>query len=241
MLLYTRVKSKSEYLPANMSAAPGSSEVGLLRRICLTLLLCASFSGAAIANDAKQQIDGSDDPNSDWSILVFAGKNVRGFQSYPFKSTPGDQTLAGASVAWTPIDLPYGIVAGLDGGITIRDDGDEFDRPGTSAEFWAGPTLRHTGIKLGPILAKPAITVGLSAVTGSNGLERERELEFDGNAALLYYISPEIGFSLKSIPNVDLVYRLQHRSGARHVSYLPTIGRMGDTNNANSFGIRYHF
>ena len=213
----------------------------MLKRLWLTALLSALFSHSAFANDRTQQTASDVGNTGDLSVMIFVAKNVRGFQSYPFKSTTGDQDLFGASAAWTPIDLPYRLKAGIDGGIAIRDDGNKFTQGGTSGEFWVGPTLRHEGISLGPILVKLSATVGLSGVTDSKGLERERELEYDGSAAIIYYAGPEVGLSLKSFPQADFVYRFHHRSGAKNVGYLPTLGGVGDVSNVNLFGIRYHF
>lgn len=206
-------------------------------RLGALAVISTLFTGSALA---EQETKTSSD-KSDLSVMVFAGSAVRGFDSYPFKSTYGAQKQAGVSAAWTPKALPFGFLAGIDGGAVLRSDEDRFGPSGESVEVWLGPTLRHKGLSLGPVRVRPAVTVGLSAVSDSYGLERAREIEDDGDAALLYYIAPEIAFSLKSAPNIDLVYRLQHRSGAEQVDNIPTIGSMGDTTNANTIGIRYHF
>lgn len=175
------------------------------------------------------------------SAALFIGKSVRGFQSYPLESTDGDQRFIGVSGAWMPLDAPLGFRIGMDGGVLLRDDGNRYGPSGTSGEVWVGPTIRHKGLEIGPVILKPALTVGLSAVTNSYGLERQRELEEDGDAALLYYYGPELAISTTYYPNIDLVYRLHHRSGAGEVSQLPTLGSIGDTMNANMIGIRLHF
>lgn len=182
---------------------------------------------------------------SDMSLMVFGGRSIRGHvwqaESLPFVADYGGQAQLGAALAYTPFDLPLGFIAGGEAGSSLRIDNDEFGPSGVSGEFWAGPTLRHSGIPIGPLLIKPAFTVGLSAVTGSYGLERRREIEERGDASLLYFMAPEIAFSLKSHPNIDFVYRAQHRSGGDNIFFLPSIGDMGDTTNANVLGVRWHF
>lgn len=209
----------------------------LVRHLALMALAFAPFATKAAAQGAPAVTS----EHSELSVLVFVGASVRGFQSYPFEYTSGDQTIAGASLAWTPLELPLGFQAGLDGGLSLRHDGDRYGPSGTSVEGWFGPTLRHSGIPLGPLLFRPAVAVGLSAVSQSYGLERQREIEEGGDASVLYYAGLELGFALKSHPNIDLVYRLHHRSGASQVDYLPTIGDIGDTMNAQTIGLRYHF
>lgn len=190
----------------------------------------ASASAQRAATDSK-----------DMSVFVFVGESVRGFDNYPFESTYGEQQFAGVSGNWTPIELPAGFKAGLDVGLSIREDGDGLGPSGTSGEVWLGPTLVHDGFELGPVILRPAFTAGFSAVTESNGLERTREIEEDGNAALLYYLGPELGIALRSNPNWSFIYRFHHRSGASEVDVIPTIGSIGDTMNASTFGLRYRF
>jgi hypothetical protein len=128
----------------------------------------------------------------------------------------------------------------VEAGLSWRHDGDGLGRPGTSWEVWAGPTLRHDGFALGPLRIKPGLTFGYTAVTDSHGLEREREFEEDGEAEFLYFLAPEIAVGFEGRPRVDIVYRVQHRSGGKNVN-LPALGDMGDTTNANVLGLRWRF
>ena len=79
----------------------------MLNRLWLTAMLSALCSHSVFANDGTLQTTSDVEETRDVSVMVFVGKNVRGFQSYPFKSTTGDQVLFGASAAWTPIDIPH--------------------------------------------------------------------------------------------------------------------------------------
>jgi hypothetical protein len=59
------------------------------------------------------------------------------------------------------------------------------------------------------------------------GIEAEREAAAQGNATLLGYLAPELAVSFVNFPNLEFVYRLQHRSGAGG-----TFGKLSDTANA---------
>ncbi len=178
------------------------------------------------------------------SLLVFGGESVEGHvwqeDALPFAAHSGHQVQIGAALADMPLRLPWGFSAGFEAGIALRHDGDRYGPSGSSAEIWAGPAIRHDGIAVGPIRLHPALTVGYSAVTESHGLERTREIEADGEAALLYFMAPEIAVSSARHPGIELVYRVQHRSGGVNIG-LPALGRLGDTTNANVLGLRWRF
>ena len=208
-------------------------------RLSFLLFLASVTLFQMEASSANAQDTSSD--SRDMSVFVFVGESVRGFDNYPFESTYGDQQFAGISVNWTPIELPAGFKAGLDAGLSVREDGDALGPSGTSGEVWLGPTLIHEGIEFGPVTFHPGFTAGFSAVTKSYGLERTREIEEDGDASLLYYLGPELGVSLRSLPYWAFTYRFHHRSGASEVDLIPTLGSIGDTMNASTFGVRYRF
>ena len=106
-----------------------------------------------------------------------------------------------------------------------------------SGELWFGPTIRYESFVLfDQLRITPGLTAGFSLTTNSIGVERGKELERDGNARLLFYLGPEIAFSTVSMPNIELVLRLQHRSGA-----LGTLGHLNEGYNANVVGLRYWY
>jgi len=108
---------------------------------------------------------------------------------------------------------------------------------GKSFEAWAGLNVRYTAfVFLNSVRIIPGITFGLSAITRPVGIEAERETDVQGDARLLGYLGPELAVSFVNLPNLEFVYRLQHRSGANG-----TLGKMSDTANANVFGIRFRF
>jgi hypothetical protein len=107
-----------------------------------------------------------------------------------------------------------------------------------SVEVWGGPVLRHGGINLFDRLTVTAsFTAGFSAVTESMGHERVRERSrARGNATFLVYLGPEIAISNPAHPNIELFYRLHHRSGAHN-----QFGGMVEGYNANVLGLRFRF
>ena len=106
-----------------------------------------------------------------------------------------------------------------------------------SGELWFGPTIRYESFVLfDQLRITPGLTVGFSLTTNSIGWERGRELERNGNGRFLGYLGPEIAFSTVSMPNIELVLRLQHRSGA-----LGTLGHLNEGYNANVIGLRYWY
>jgi hypothetical protein len=106
-----------------------------------------------------------------------------------------------------------------------------------SLETWGGLVLRNRGVTLGDWLTiSPALTFGLSGVTEPIGQESVRETNHNGDATWLFYLGPEIAFSLPKHPRWELVYRLHHRSGASSL-----LGGMAEGHNANTLGLRWRF
>jgi hypothetical protein len=143
-----------------------------------------------------------------------------------------DSYMVGAAYGRDFTDIGAGFVLGGVTGAAIR-FGDDDD---TSGEFWAGVRLRHQGLVIGDLAIAPALTAGLSAVTGPTEIERAREIRYDGDASFLGFVGAELSFRVRQAPNVELVYELHHRSGADG-----TFGNMNEGSNANVLGIRYRF
>ncbi|MER8573258.1 hypothetical protein NKH19_25930 [Mesorhizobium sp. M1338] len=140
--------------------------------------------------------------------------------------------IIGAAYGRDFADIGAGFVLGGVTGAAVR-FGEDDD---TSGEVWAGVRVRHQGLVIGDLAIAPALTAGLSAVTGTTEIEREREVYYDGDASFLGFIGAELSFRLRQAPNVELVYQLHHRSGAGG-----TFGNMGEGSNANTVGLRYRF
>jgi len=106
-----------------------------------------------------------------------------------------------------------------------------------SGELWFGPTIRYEPFVLfDQFRITTGLTAGFSLTTNSIGVERGKELDRNGSARFLFYLGPEIAFSTVSMPNVELVVRLHHRSGA-----LGTLGHLNEGYNANVVGLRYWY
>ena len=106
-----------------------------------------------------------------------------------------------------------------------------------SGELWGGVVLRHDGYLLfNAVQIGAGVVGGFSAVTKSIGREREREITQGGNAVFLFYMGAELTFSTPAAPNLELVTRLHHRSGASGV-----LGGMSEGYNVSVVGLRWRF
>ena len=106
-----------------------------------------------------------------------------------------------------------------------------------SGELWGAAAMRFEFAPLfNTIRISPGFAIGLSGTTNSIGREREREITRHGNARVLGYLGPEIAMSLVDFPNLELVMRLHHRSGANG-----TFGKVQEGYNAYVFGGRWRF
>ena len=95
--------------------------------------------------------------------------------------------------------------------------------------------IRSPGFDVGPLHITPAVTGGFSAVTGTIGVETERADRIHRGVPLLFYMGPEIDFSVASNPNMEVFWRLQHRSGGYGI--IAPI----DGSNADTVGVRFKF
>jgi hypothetical protein len=106
-----------------------------------------------------------------------------------------------------------------------------------SGELWGGIVLRHEGVLLfDAVRIGAGLVGGLSAVTNAVGREREREITQGGNATLLFYLGAEFTLATPSLPDLELVVRLHHRSGASGI-----LGGMAEGYNASVYGVRWRF
>lgn len=105
-----------------------------------------------------------------------------------------------------------------------------------SGEFWTGLRFRYEGFSVNGVRFSAAVTGGFSYTNDSIGRERAREFDYNGSARFLFYARPELAISLDSLPEWQLVYALQHRSGM-----AGTLGHFFEGYNANVIGLRYTF
>ena len=196
----------------------------------------AALSYAPMPTKAPPRIpfdEGRASPPSN-SVLIFGGKFTTdnlGNSLNPFSAHHEEQRIVAAAYGYDFYHAPHGFVVGAEIGVGFR-----FGF-GNSEELWAGVNFRHTGFVVFDLVRiAGGITVGLSAITNPTGVEAVRQTIDHGNARLLAYLGPELTIALLQYPNLELVYRVQHRSGAYGL-----IANFIEGANANVFGIRYRF
>lgn len=198
----------------------------MLRRCKWLVALGAlvTFNGAALASDVLR-------PNQ--TVFLFGGVMVEGtfpgWTNIPLAGGVERNYLVGGA-----LDTKLFSLGGFDFGLEVGTAGRFGDS--ASAEVWGGPSVHYRGFTLGSVTISPGLVVGFSAVTRAIGIERQREIDSSGNASLLFYLGPELAFRFAQLPNVEFVFRTQHRSGAEG-----TLGKMREGANANIFGARFRF
>lgn len=109
---------------------------------------------------------------------------------------------------------------------------------GSTYEAWGGAVARLDDFRiLDNLFVAPSVVFGLSYVSAAHpGREQEQQEARDGDAKLLFYLSPELDFRTSVDARWSVFYRLQHRSGA-----WETLGGMEGGVNANVVGLRMRF
>jgi hypothetical protein len=106
-----------------------------------------------------------------------------------------------------------------------------------SAELWGGASFRTQGFALfDTVRVSPGFVFGLSLISNPIGQEAEHQIVHQGSAKILFYLGFDLAFALAKLPDTELVFRIQHRSGAHGA-----LGAMKEGNNANVIGIRQRF
>ncbi len=192
------------------------------------LLLSIFFSqGLLFGNDERMT-------KNDRGLFLFSGvftKEDMVSTANPFTTEYDKGGILGVAFQQDMFSLGYGLALGWELGVAGR----RVER--CSGEIWGGLFVRHKGLEIvRGFQLKPSFIMGLSAVDRTIGVERENELRNDGDARLLFYLGPELAFSLTRFPRWELVYRLHHRSGANKF-----LGEMKEGMNAILIGFRYRF
>ena len=170
------------------------------------------------------------------SVSIFGGQFTTGNMGQslnPFGDTHENNSIVGMTYQRDFYRLPYGFILGGELGGAGR-----FGET-SSGEFWGGANIRHSGIILfNTVRIATGFTFGFSAITNPIGIEAERAIRccVSRNPHFLGYLGPELAIASPQMPNLELYYRLQHRSGAKG-----TFGHMGEGANANVVGVRHHF
>ena len=191
------------------------------------------------------------------SLLFFSGRipttDIYSTMALNVIRPPGqnyDNYIAGVAYNRDIIDLGYGFHLGAEVGVADRFGQykqccDPIIRSSSivhSAEVWGGAQLRYSGFTLlNAVRVGFGMTFGLSAVNSSIGSEARWAGQNSSTNHVLYYLGPEVSIAFLNTPNVELVLKLHHRSGAKTVPFLPTIADRGEGYNASVVGIRYLF
>lgn len=173
----------------------------------------------------------SPDETVDENVFVFAGPFTSGYFSDAIQPWAWQlESNAFVGVGYQRFFYAYqSFQLGMEAGLGLR-----LGSP-SSAEAWAGLVGRLTEFEIGQINITPSVTVGLSTVTDTIGVETQRTAAAGESAAVLYYLAPEIAISHDDHPEWEAFGRLQHRSGG-----YGTIAHI-DGSNALTVGVRYKF
>ena len=126
------------------------------------------------------------------------------------------------------ITTSWGLRIGHESGIALR-FGREF-----SIETWRGMTMSFSSELIGGTIVTPRLVLGMSSISNPIGVEVEREAAVEGgDVDRLVYLGSELARSLVALPNLEVFYRLHHRSGAAHFW-----GNVAAGHNANGVGFR---
>lgn len=207
-------------------------------RLTAAMLALGGGTAAGFAQDLDSPTGGSLSDRLDYFVFgsVMTEGTFPGWTNIPFAAPLDDDYLVGGAVNYELLDAGHGFHFGAEVGLAARFGSTQ------SAEAWGGMSMRHDGFSAGPVSVGFGLVVGLSAVTGTTGIEARREAAaVDGDATLLYYAGPELSLRYDKAPNMEFVFRTHHRSGAANVSFLPTLGNLAEGSNANSFGIRFRY
>lgn len=190
--------------------------------------------GALVFQLASTSVALAEETDIDQSVFAFGGGMVDEdmFDSAnPFGSDYEGNPIFGIGYQIFPYsigDVKLGFEAGLAGRFGKSED----------AEIWGGVVGRYDAIEIAnTVRIIPSFTFGISHVTDTHaGRERRQEAKRDGDAATLFYLGPELSFSTVARPELEVFWRLHHRSGA-----WGTLGDMHGGSNANVVGVRYNF
>jgi hypothetical protein len=97
--------------------------------------------------------------------------------------------------------------------------------------------LRTNGVALfDTVQVSPGFVFGSSLISNPIGQEGKHQIAHQGSDKALFYLGFDLAFALAKLPDTELVFRIQHRSGA-----YGTLGAMREGNNANVVAIRQRF
>ena len=235
-----------------------------LLRSVLALGICALACGLIIPGSSRSADIEADysyllapfklasQPNLKQSVFGFAGRTNSGNLGDTFAFGVGapqrmfyDNYIVGGAYQRDFFQFNSGILIGAEVGLADRFGNFRIccDIIGYSngvmhpAELWGGVSFRHQGVALFDwARISPGFVFGLSAISNPIGQEVLHQIDHRGSANVLFYLGFDLALSLAALPNTELVFRIQHRSGG-----YGTLGGMKEGNNANVIGIRQRF
>jgi hypothetical protein len=191
-------------------------------------------------------------PNLKQSVFGFAGRTNSGNLGSTFMygvGAPGtifyDNYIVGGAYQRDFFQFNSGLLIGAEVGLADRFghysiccDTIAYSNSVTqSVELWGGVSFRHQGVALfDTVRISPGFVFGLSVISSPIGQEGLHQIDHLGSAKVLFYLGFDLAFALANYPNTELVFRIQHRSGA-----YGTLGAIKEGNNANVVGIRQRF
>jgi hypothetical protein len=194
----------------------------------------------------------ADKPQLQQSVFIFAGRTNSGnlWNTFTFGAAiPGaltyDNYILGGAYQRDFLEFNSGFAIGAEVGLADRFghyriccDSISYSSSLThSLELWGGAVLRHKGVTLfDAVSISPGFVLGLSGISNPIGQEALHQIDHAGSAKVLFYLGFDLAFSLASLPNTELVFRVHHRSGG-----YGTLGGLKEGNNANVIGIRHRF
>jgi hypothetical protein len=191
---------------------------------------------AFAAQPAQAQLlggPGTTDVDYSRDVFFFGGRFQSGVFHDTFlfwNSTYEDNYFIGAGYQEFVASPGWGWHVGIELGLGLRVGTAE----PSSFETWFGYLVRNDGFTLGDTFRiSPALTAGVSATSGTTGIETVRAGWHNRDVRLLFYLGPEISVTYLPMPDFEAFFRIQHRSGLYGVM-APV-----DGSNAATFGIRY--
>jgi len=169
---------------------------------------------AAVGQETSGKKTNYSAANPDWGILLFGGrlsKNAFGRTLNPFE--PTNQTdifvLGAAASKKLYVGSYFDVEAEVGAGYQFSSSYPGNDSP----QVWAAAFLRYKYFPWNKfVYTTVAINTGLNYSFKKTAFE-SMEGRIDGTSKLLHYLAPEITFALPERRDIELVFRLHHRSG----------------------------
>lgn len=110
------------------------------------------------------------------------------------------------------------------------------------AELWGAIYARWTWFPWNDIIKTSiATSTGVSYATGHDEVERIRSNNGGRGSLLMHYFSPEVTFALPSLPDLELLLRIHHRSGGVDYGMGPMFRHSAGGAHYTAVGLRYRF